>query len=276
MDYLAFRPDFESPDAVAAYDELPLWSAMFGLLLLRHVPLRRGISVLDLGCGTGFPLLELAQRLGSTCRVHGLDPWEPALERARFKARIWNVRNVEIHQGTAEAMPFPDATFDLLVSNLGVNNFDRPDAALAECRRVARPGARLVLTTNLRGHMEELYQVYAETLRQLGRDADLPALERHVDHRASVESLTTLLESNGFRVVNVHRETETMRFLDGSALLRHYFIQLGFLDGWKSVVAPGDQAEVFAALEENLNHRAEAHGGLSLTIPMACVEAERV
>ncbi|HYG62478.1 MAG TPA: methyltransferase domain-containing protein [Thermoanaerobaculia bacterium] len=275
MDYLSFQPDFESPDAVAAYDELPLWSAMFGLLLLRHVPLRRGISVLDVGCGTGFPLLELAQRLGPTCRVHGLDPWEPALERARFKARVWNVRNVEIHQGTAEAMPFPDATFELLVSNLGVNNFDRPEAALAECRRVAKPDARLVLTTNLRGHMEELYQVYAETLRQLGREADLPTLERHVDHRASVESVTTLLETHGFRVVHVHRETETMRFLDGSALLRHYFIQLGFLGGWKGVVAPSDQAEVFKALEENLNRRAEARGGLGLTIPMVCVEAER-
>jgi arsenite methyltransferase len=275
MDYLSFQVDFNAPETVAAYDELPLWSAMFGLLLLRHVPLRRGIAVLDVGCGTGFPLLELAQRLGPTCKVHGLDPWEPALERARFKARVWNVRNVEIHQGTAEAMPFPNATFDLLVSNLGVNNFDHPEAALAECRRVAKPEARLVLTTNLRGHMEELYEVYAETLRQLGREADLPALERHVDHRASVESLTNLLETNGFRVVDVHRETETMRFLDGSALLRHYFIQLGFLGGWKGVVEPGDQAQVFQALEENLNRRAEAHDGLSLTIPMACVEAER-
>jgi hypothetical protein len=122
--------------------------------------------------------------------------------------------------------------------------------------------------------MAELDHVYAETLRQLGREADLPALERHVDHRASVESLTTLLEGAGFRVVRIHRETETMRFLDGSALLRHSFIRLGFLDGWKGVVPATGRAAVVAALEEALDRRAEAEGGLALTIPMACVEAE--
>jgi arsenite methyltransferase len=276
MDYLSYEPDFDAADTVAAYDELPLWSAMFGLLLLRHVPLRRGISVLDLGCGTGFPLLELAQRLGPSCTVHGLDVWEPALERARAKARIWGVRNVEIHLGSAEALPFPDASFDLLVSNLGLNNFDHPEAALAECRRVARPGARLMLSTNLRGHMAELYEVYAETLRRLGREADLPALERQVGHRASVESLTALLEANGFRIARIHLESETMRFLDGGALLRHSFIRLGFLGGWQGVVDPGSRAEVFAALEESLDRRAEDQGELRLTIPMACVEAEPV
>lgn len=275
MDYLSFQPDFTSPDAVAAYDELPLWSAMFGLLLLRHVPLRHGMAVLDLGCGTGFPLFELAQRLGPTSTVHGLDPWKPALERARFKARVWNVTNVAIHEGSAEAMPFAAGTFDLIVSNLGLNNFEHPEAALAECRRVAKPEARLVLTTNLRGHMQELYEVYAETLRQLGREESLPALAKHVDHRASVESLTDLLETNGFRITHVHQDEETMRFLDGSALLRHYFIQLGFLDGWKGVIDPAAHQAVFAALEENLNRWAEAHDGLALTIPMAYVEAER-
>ena len=44
--------------------------------LLKHVPLGRNLRVLDVGCSTGFPLLELAQRLGPTCAVVGLDPRE--------------------------------------------------------------------------------------------------------------------------------------------------------------------------------------------------------
>jgi arsenite methyltransferase len=52
--------DLSNHDVVAAYDELPLWSATFGLLLFRHVPMQLGMKVLDVGCGTGFPLLELA------------------------------------------------------------------------------------------------------------------------------------------------------------------------------------------------------------------------
>jgi arsenite methyltransferase len=58
-DYLAFEADFNAAETVAVYDEAPLWSAMFGLLLLQHVPLKQAITALDVGCGTGFPLLEL-------------------------------------------------------------------------------------------------------------------------------------------------------------------------------------------------------------------------
>src|SRR5438445_5867160 len=149
LDFLAFDPDFSSPAVLTAYDELPLWSAMFGLLLLEEVPLTNMKNVLDVGCGTGFPLIELAERLGVRSHVHGIDPWSGALARAAEKIAARQTPNVSLHEGSANALPFPDSTFDLLVSNLGVNNFDDRGGAMRECRRVARPGAVLALTTNL-------------------------------------------------------------------------------------------------------------------------------
>ncbi len=107
------------------------------------------MQVLDVGCGTGFPLFELAQRLGSISRVYGLDLWKAALNRAKRKAQLWNVRNAELGQGDATVMPFRNGQFDLIVSNLGLNNFNDPEAVLAECRRVSKPSAKVVLTTNL-------------------------------------------------------------------------------------------------------------------------------
>ena len=77
--------DLNDPSMVSVIDELPLWSAPFGLLLLETVTLRFRICALDVGCGLGFPLLELAQRLGSSCHVYGLDPWAKAVERVRLK-----------------------------------------------------------------------------------------------------------------------------------------------------------------------------------------------
>jgi arsenite methyltransferase len=271
-DYLTFQADLASADCVAALDEASLWSAVFGQLLLEHVPMGLHLQVLDVGCGAGFPTLELAQRLGPTCGVVGLDPWEAALERARFKARVCGVRNVEFQLGGAAAMPFESGQFDLVVSNLGLNNFDDPPAALRECRRVMKPGARLVLTTNLQGHMREFYEMFESTLQRLQGPEALAALARHVAHRATIDSVRSLFAHSGLDVTRVLERTCTMRFSDGTALLRHYFIKLGFLDGWRSVVAPSERPAVFAALEAALNGLAASRGELALTIPMACVE----
>ena len=140
--FLDFDPDFNSPQVIAAYDEVALWSAMFGLLLLEEVPLANVTSALDVGCGTGFPLIELAERLGDRAHVHGIDPWSGGLKRAAEKIASRGTPNVTLHEGSATAMPFADATFDLIVSNLGVNNFDDRAAAIRECRRVASPAQR--------------------------------------------------------------------------------------------------------------------------------------
>jgi len=275
QDYLQFHSDLDDLQTVSTYDELSLWSAMAGLLLLRHVPLSENMQALDVGCGAGFPLLELAQRLGPGCRVYGLDPWETALERARFKARLWGLTNVDIRTGDATAMPFTDGQFDLIVSNLGLNNFTDPAAALKECRRVLKPGGRLALATNLQGHMQEFYDVYAQTLVEMGLSERLNALQGHIAHRGTLASVQQLLADAGLTPGAVHQESVPMRFLNGSALLNHYFIKLGFLDAWKAVVPAEQQPAVFARLEENINRYAAQRGELRLTIPLAYLEGER-
>jgi len=234
------------------------------------------MRVLDVGCGTGFPLLELAQRLGSRSKVVGIDPWSAALDRARFKARVRGIANVDITEGDASSLPFPDGGFDLIVSNLGINNFENPERVLRECRRVARPEGRLVLTTNLRGHMSELYEIFDATLSALGDEEARRALSQHVAHRTTVEGLRALFESAGFRLARTVERRASMRFADGSALFRHYFIRLGFLDGWKGVVPEDRREAVFARLEEDLNRAAKDRGSLDLTIPLAYAEATRI
>jgi ubiquinone/menaquinone biosynthesis C-methylase UbiE len=263
FDFLDFNADFTSPRFVNAYDELPLWSAMFGLLLFEEVPLTNIRKALDVGCGTGFPLIELAERLGPASEVHGIDPWSAGLERARQKLEVRATPNVTLHEGSATSMPFDDGTFDLIVSNLGVNNFDDRSGAMRECRRVARKGGTIALTTNLQGHMRELYDALAEVLE------DRSALEKHIAHRATIPAVRQLLEENGFEVTRVIEREGVMRFANATALFNHHFIKLGFLDAWKDV-AGDDAKEAFRRLMERLNAE------LRLTIPMAYVEAVAV
>ena len=275
-EYLGALVDWNSPDCVAVFDEVPLWSAMFGAMLLEHVPLLPGLRVLDLGCGAGFPLLELAGRLGRSCTAYGLDGWRGALQRARQKIAVWGVSNARLVHGDGGRIPFPAGTFDLIVSNLGINNFQNRAAVLQECARVSRIGARLVLTTNLRGHMEEFYTVYAQVLRDGDRADLLPALEAHVRHRITVEAACAELEAVGFAVRQVHERTFTMRYLDGSAFLRHAFTRLAFMEAWLEWLPPDvDAAALFRRIEGGLNRLAAERGELALTIPMAYLEAEK-
>jgi SAM-dependent methyltransferase len=253
------------PEIVSVYDELPLWSAMFGLMLLDYVPFAGVTKALDVGCGTGFPLIELAERLGPSAHVDGVDPWSAALARAREKIRIRKTANVTLHECSASSLPFPNATFDLIVSNLGINNFDDREGALRECRRVAKPGAPIALTTNLFAHMREFYDVFDSVLDAAGRDR----LRDHVNHRATIASVSSLLRSAGFEVHTVHERESVMRFANGTALLNHHFIKLGFLDAWKTVAG---NLSVFDRLQSELDRRGE----LRLTIPMAYFEARAV
>src|SRR6266581_6865469 len=93
MNYLE-EIDYTQPEFGEWYDELPLWSAPFGLLLLDRVSMKSGRTILDVGAGTGFLTLELAQRCGPTSKVIAVDPWKAGMNRLRKKIEHLNLTNV--------------------------------------------------------------------------------------------------------------------------------------------------------------------------------------
>jgi arsenite methyltransferase len=274
-DYLEKRYDFNTPQMASVFDEASFWSSRFGARLFEHLELRRNIDILDLGCGTGFPTFELAHVHGDSCRVTGIDVWREALDRARSKLEVYDLPNVELVEADGGDMPFPDAAFDLIVSNLGINNFSDPPAVVSECFRVAKPGARLVLTTNIKGHMREFYDVFRDILRELNRPDYLQRLDSNEAHRGTATSVRELLERAGFKVTREIEESFQLRYLDGSALLNHALTKFGFLEGWRNVVDPADEPRIFAAIEGRLNDMAGTTGGLTMSIPALYLEAEK-
>jgi arsenite methyltransferase len=106
-------------------------------------PLEPGEHVLDVGSGAGTDSLVAAQMVGPEGRVTGIDMTPEMLEKARAGARELGAENVEFVEGEAEELPFPDASFDVVISNGVIDLVPDKDAVLSELYRVLRPGGRL-------------------------------------------------------------------------------------------------------------------------------------
>ena len=111
--------------------------------LVRFAGIRAGARVLDVACGTGVVAVTAARRGAS---VTGLDLTPALLDVARDNAQIAGV-NVDWHEGDAESLPFPAASFDVVVSQFGHMFAPRPDVAVGEMLRVLMPGGTIAFST---------------------------------------------------------------------------------------------------------------------------------
>lgn len=276
LEYLNLHINPNDEKLISAIDELPFWSAPFGLKLLQTITMRSNCSILDIGCGTGFPLVELAQRFGKSSHVYGIDPWEKALERINLKLRAFNIPNAIVQAGVAEKLPFPDSFFELIVSNNGLNNVQDLDKSIAECARVCKPGGEFAQVYNLSGSMIEFYNVFEEILTQENLDDSVVKMKEHIYHkRRPVEEVVEILRKNQFTDIWVTKEEFCLRYTDGSAMLNHSFISHWFLPSWKELVPEDMLEKIFTLVEEKLNAIAKEKGELTLTIPFALIDCKK-
>lgn len=128
----------------ASFAPTAIFTTPIAARLVQFAGVSPGEHVLDVGTGTGVVAITAA-RAGA--RVTGLDLTPELLDAARQNARIARAEQVVWTEGDAEGLPYPDGSFDAVLSQFGHMFAPRPEVAMAEIRRVLKPGGRLVCAT---------------------------------------------------------------------------------------------------------------------------------
>lgn len=146
------------------YDEkfVPALFEDWGPVVAKAAGIAPGQSVLDIACGTGALTLAVVGIVGPRGRVVGLDLNPDMLAVARRKSTA-----IDWREGAAERLPFDDASFDAVVSQFGMMFFEDRPGAVAEMRRVARPGGALAVAVCGAVERSPGYAAFADILDRL-------------------------------------------------------------------------------------------------------------
>ena len=252
----------------ALYDAqvVPRYSVLFGRMLLPEIPTDARMTVLDLGCGTGYPALDVMRRLPEGSRVIAIDPDPLLLDVARTRALDEVGRKIFFKAESAEQLSFGDAVFDLAIGNLALSAFVQPERALLEVRCVLKKDGRLLLTLPMEGTVEEVLDMF----RELALTRDQPELAQRAERIAarypSPRRLEGALEAAGFSGVEVRTAELGVPFGSAMELATDPFVRLVALPEWRWIAGfePGG--------EQLLGHALRAldtyfgHGPLTLRV----------
>ena len=170
--------------------------------------LAEGEVVLDLGSGGGIDVILSARRVGPSGRAYGLDMTDEMLALARRNATDAGAANVEFLRGQIEAIPLPDASVDVVISNCVINLSTDKASVLAEVARVLRPGGRFAVS-----------DVIADADLDEATRADMAAWTGCIAGALTEEAYRRMLAAAGLGEVEI-RETHRVHEAAGSAIIR--------------------------------------------------------
>ena len=195
--------------------ERELVPAVFGAwapILVELAQPRRGDRVIDVACGTGIVARIAAERGGPTGAVVGIDlnPGMLSVARSVVSTDVGSGGPLQWQEASADKLPFPDGSFDVVYCQLGLQFFADRAAALREMRRVLGAEGRLALMV-WRGINESPgFAVLAEALqRHVGQAA---AIMRAPFGLPDADELAALVRAAGFQNVAIHQRSGTVRF----------------------------------------------------------------
>lgn len=179
--------------------------AYIGRRLVEHLGIGEGARVLDVAAGRGANLFPAAEKAGASGYVKGIDLSEGMVRETSAELARRGISNAEIRQMDAEHLEFEDASFDYVTCGFAIFLFPQPDTALAEMRRVLRPGG--IVGLSVAHNPDALSQWYGAHLTAYAERYGFPL--RVGGNRLQFLSNTSHLERAGFHDVHIIQEHKT-------------------------------------------------------------------
>jgi len=221
---------------LAAQDYESLWQAQLAEArsrLLACAAPACGERVLDIACGTGLVAFAAAQVVGPAGHVVGVDISERMVEAARQRARDRNLPNATFLRMEMGSLALPDASFDVATCALGLMYAPNPEVALAELRRVMRPGGRVVIAVwgeRARCGWAEVFRIVDEEVA-----SEVCPLFFRFGER---DALATACSAAGFTVTAQHRIATTLEYVSAGEACDAAFVGGPVAIAWSRFDAP--------------------------------------
>jgi SAM-dependent methyltransferase len=263
-----------SPQAAELYDAVvvPEWITLFAAPLLALVPAGFRGQILDASAGTGHLSLELLRRVDAAARVVAIEPDTALLDLLRRRTTGAAGRQIFARAETPSALSFGDEVFDLVVAAACPAIADKQVAG--ELRRVMAPGARLLVSTPLRGTFEEVLDMMAEVGARRGGEL----VSRVAELRArtpDAASLATSLRRLGLQPVEVKVLERRVVFRSVREIFAHPIIAHVALADWRAAAGFESGGEEVLAEVEQAFATYVPRGPVPLTVQLGIVEAGR-
>jgi ubiquinone/menaquinone biosynthesis C-methylase UbiE len=190
------------PDAYERYVAAALFEP-WGEVLLDAVEVGEGVEVLDVASGTGVVARAAVRRVGASGRVVASDFSAAMLARSEAVALPAGSAPLEFVEASADALPFTDGAFDVVLCQQGLQFFPERQAAVSEMRRVVRPGGVVGIAVWASGHPLVPFGVYCEELVRVGVEPPFPRAFEPDTYTMELESVRSLVEAAGFGSVTL-------------------------------------------------------------------------
>jgi SAM-dependent methyltransferase len=176
----------------------------------------------------------------------------------------------------AEELPFPDATFDLITSNNGMNNVQDMRRAFSECHRVCKPGGQFVFTVNLPHTFTEFYEAMEQEFASQNLVSEIQKMKDHIwEKRKPVEYLQDLSLQTGFGIASILPDGFRYRFSDAAAFFAHPLISNFFLPRWVELLPEAGREDILTGITGRLDRKATEAGCLEMSVPFVCFDLSR-